>query len=769
MTLKVKIPRKMGVTFLFISTYLVMLLLPLLLGVLIYANSVHVIEEEISQSNETMLNQLRQAIDRRLIDLREMALKVELDTRVTALAYKKAPLDAEQRFAMVGIVRDFRSYLVPAPYIDRFFVYLSVHDIALTPQGTYDAPSLHALWFPNDTGSYTDWFTNITTVKAPQFSLSSSPAEPTLIYLQPFSYTSSETNVGTIAILMRPSAIQESVAAIQTLSQGTVLVIDRNNEILFSSQPDFAPNTLLYDELTGLRGNFQKQVDDELSLISHIASEVTEWKYAYVLPMSIYRTKITEIQQTSLIMLAVILTIGGLLIAYFVRINYNPIVKIVGMLRKNTSDLSGYGHNEYTLIQEIVSGLMREHDRMSSEIEMKNKSLRRLYIASLLQEGAADKESFRAANEQHDFGFSYDFFAVMLFEIEELGGLFEADADVYFIIENVFTELASKTPGAFCETGSRLACLINLSGDTGEKERLLRILKQLLVFFEEKFDILITIALSSVRHRSDDVPEALQEAMDAMEHKEITSSGGIVDYEGVMAQTEPERNFELFLQDEIKLDNLLTNREFTKSRQIMIEVCENLARMKEMPPKDVLRFRMLGLMNTILRALYSIKPLQAKRLVNALNPIKRLEDCQHLLDYRTCFIQVLDEAETYFAAAERKNPLCDDLTAYIKENYSDPNLGLALMADVFVMTESGLSRYFRKKVGIGLLEFIHRTRVQTAKNHLADPALSIKVIAGRVGLDSSDALIRIFKKYEGVTPGAYREILRRNSPVKKKR
>ena len=45
------------------------------------------------------------------------------------------------------------------------------------------------------------------------------------------------------------------------------------------------------------------------------------------------------------------------------------------------------------------------------------------------QEGAADGESFRTANEQYGFGFSHDFFAVLLFEIEELGGLFEADTD----------------------------------------------------------------------------------------------------------------------------------------------------------------------------------------------------------------------------------------------------------------------------------------------------------------------------------------------------
>jgi two-component system, response regulator YesN len=754
---------------LFAITYLVMLLLPLLLGVLIYFTSVNVIEDEISQSNVTMLNQMRQDIDRRLLDVREMAIKIGMDTRVVSLAYRTQPMDTAQRYTMYQVVQDFRAYLVPDRYIDRFFVYLFNHDIALTSKGTYNAQSLHALWYAGGKESFDDWYKCIKGVKAPRFLIPGGVSEAAMVYMQPFYISPSGTSVGTIAFFIYPTAIRESISANQTLVQGTVMLTGQDDRVLFSSHPDIPHDTIRFNELSGIRGAKQIMVNGESALVSYIRSEVTDWKYVYVLPMSVYRTKINYIQNMSLVLLAFILVIGGLLIAYFVHINYNPIVKIVSLLKKNPDGQNGHLHNEYTLIQDIVSDLVRDHDRMSSEIVKKDERLRQFIIARLMQEGAVDEGAFREANEQYGFGFTQDRFAVLLFEIEEYGGLLNKDKEIYYIIQSVFKDLAPDTAAAFTEADSYLACLVNLSCQEGEKGKLLRVVEQVLAFVEQKFDILITAAFSTVRHGVANVPEAYQEAMDAMEHKDISGAGGIVDYDAILAKPEPEQSFELFFQDETRLDNLLVNQDFEKARIVLSEVFDNLARMKAAPPKDVLRFRMLGLMNTLLRALFSVRPLQTKRIVGSCNPVKRLAECQRPEEYRQCFELVLSEAETRILDSDRKTPLWDDLTLYVREHYGDPNLSLTMMADVFDMTESGLSRYFRKKIGIGLLEYIHLTRVHEAKELLVKSNKSIKVIAGLVGLDSSDSFIRIFKKYEGVTPGSYREILHKDGPDKNSR
>lgn len=79
-----------------------------------------------------------------------------------------------------------------------------------------------------------------------------------------------------------------------------------------------------------------------------------------------------------------------------------------------------------------------------------------------------------------------------------------------------------------------------------------------------------------------------------------------------------------------------------------------------------------------------------------------------------------------------------------------------MIAEQFDISTSYLSRIFNKNMNTGLVDYIHKVRLENAKILLLTN-LSIKEIATKVGYNSSLALIRAFKKYEGNTPGKYRE------------
>jgi YesN/AraC family two-component response regulator len=95
---------------------------------------------------------------------------------------------------------------------------------------------------------------------------------------------------------------------------------------------------------------------------------------------------------------------------------------------------------------------------------------------------------------------------------------------------------------------------------------------------------------------------------------------------------------------------------------------------------------------------------------------------------------------------------------FIEENYSNPNLDITMIAEHFSITSSYLSKKFKSRTGISLLDFINKTRVEQAKKALADSKTRISDIAEACGFINSNTFIRVFKKYEGVTPGRFREI-----------
>ena len=93
------------------------------------------------------------------------------------------------------------------------------------------------------------------------------------------------------------------------------------------------------------------------------------------------------------------------------------------------------------------------------------------------------------------------------------------------------------------------------------------------------------------------------------------------------------------------------------------------------------------------------------------------------------------------------------------EHYTSADLSVALVAGELKVSTSFLSRVFRKKYEMSVLDYIHRQRVNAAKVFIRESGSTLETIAGRVGYMNALALIRAFKRCEGCTPTEYRRTL----------
>lgn len=96
----------------------------------------------------------------------------------------------------------------------------------------------------------------------------------------------------------------------------------------------------------------------------------------------------------------------------------------------------------------------------------------------------------------------------------------------------------------------------------------------------------------------------------------------------------------------------------------------------------------------------------------------------------------------------------------IKCQYSDKMLSTDGIAAQLQVSRSYLSSLFKQQIGIGLLDYIHRYRINEFKKEIQkNPNIRLHEAAERAGFGNQAALIRVFKKIEGVTPGQYRDEL----------
>ena len=96
-----------------------------------------------------------------------------------------------------------------------------------------------------------------------------------------------------------------------------------------------------------------------------------------------------------------------------------------------------------------------------------------------------------------------------------------------------------------------------------------------------------------------------------------------------------------------------------------------------------------------------------------------------------------------------------EIQEYINKNYKD-DINLKLIEELFFINKYEVSRHFKRITGYNFKTYLILVRISIAKDLLVDSDLSISEITNKIGYSSETLFIRMFKKYESITPTCYR-------------
>ncbi len=91
---------------------------------------------------------------------------------------------------------------------------------------------------------------------------------------------------------------------------------------------------------------------------------------------------------------------------------------------------------------------------------------------------------------------------------------------------------------------------------------------------------------------------------------------------------------------------------------------------------------------------------------------------------------------------------------YIRRNLHQP-ITIEEICDEACMSKPSLFRHFRNEVGFSPTDFINRERMRLAKQQLREKSKSVTDICYELGYNHLSYFVRLFKKYEGITPKQY--------------
>lgn len=110
------------------------------------------------------------------------------------------------------------------------------------------------------------------------------------------------------------------------------------------------------------------------------------------------------------------------------------------------------------------------------------------------------------------------------------------------------------------------------------------------------------------------------------------------------------------------------------------------------------------------------------------------------------------------------NLLANQLLEFIHNNYTS-QIDLTGLAEKFHATASHLARTFKKHVGLSIVSYVNKLRIDRSKVLLEDQSLSVQEIASSLGYESLNNFYKYFKIATGLTPASYRQKKKAGSEV----
>lgn len=387
-----------------------------------------------------------------------------------------------------------------------------------------------------------------------------------------------------------------------------------------------------------------------------------------------------------------------------------------------------------------------------------------LMIEKLLRGHFIDTAALARKLQMFDLHFEHDRFLVVLAQAVGSGNAFSSyDSDlrdggqVGLIVSSIFSELLSEQFACFpANLEDRYAFLLNFgtTDDDALLSQVAEICRTAVKFIQDNFSLELRVCVSG----SCDGLQRLHEIFRDTER--AADDANTIYRDGVCARTEGGASLQRPPEPTIEKQylNALVTQDFPMALQLTLEKVRDIYQESSALGLERVK-RFLGMRMQATGSVLAV-PLGEIRSGDSSvgDECNRLEQCATLGEIEQTLEHIFSLLDNQFNTAPADyNVTIGKVIRFINKKYMEPDLSVEMICDCMGKSRSYLSRLFKEKTGMNLLAYLHDTRLTEAKKLLTKTDLSISEIAAKVGYYSGWTLARAFKRYESITPTAYRK------------
>jgi AraC-like DNA-binding protein len=751
---------------------------PVIISSFVLAASVRLVKDETRRANKAILTQLRDIIDGQLEDVKKSALEAAINPGISAFVEVENPSEQIRSWDYFlkadDLIGDLNYYSLSNSIVKDCFIYFGASETVFTARGFEPVEDFYRSYYGYPETGVGQWLTQLFSSPISRFSelvlYDRTGKEVTsLIYVVPLPGPEKGQEV-LIVFVIDQEWIARTVRSLNTFRLEEVYILDTENRIWFSSAGD-EPDLEKIDLLAAARnGSTQFRTSSGVRMAAiRTESSLTDWIYLSVGPYRYLSGNSDWIKLLSLISIIASVVLGVLLAIYFARRNYSPVKSLIDLVSRDRAAFPFGNENEFEYIRGAVEEKDRRRKRLEKLVARQEKTLRQHYLARHLKGRVVPQE---AENKLSGLGRKVEtdtFFAVLLFHLHisdedeaEEGEALLPDIDNYFHTVQSCLKAKISKPAAFelIEVDGMPAAVLSFPKDSGlAVERYPTMIARTIVdCVEQHLPVIVTVALSSIHTESSRLPSAYTEALNAMEYRYLNSTGNVISSDDIESPTVERPAFAE--DDKRKLINLIRAGNGDEAEELFLEIVAGDKQGRDFS-LYTRKFFLFELAFTVIRSIqmpgnenredsfeeeYFKSILKSETLDETVETIRRK-------------IRSICRITRRRVEEGREHRIGERINSLIASRYADKNLSLTMLSDELSLNPQYLATLYKQETGDTILNRINLRRIAEVKKFLQESSDSLGVIAEKCGFGNTHSLIRVFKKYEGVTPGTYKEML----------
>ncbi len=715
-----------------IVSYMGILVIFIVFFIMIYGGIQYNIDKQMYLLNEITLKSFQNEMDKRIVAVNTTGISLIWDNLILdKLNRSDTETQGDAAYATYQVKKQLESYRKSNSYISDIYIYIKENNFVISSNTATGSEQFYNLNKDTLQSSYSEWIHKITgSFNGDYWSYHTSDGkeEVCLSYSLPAKTFGANGAHATMVLLLSEGIFQKNALEFCGLNGVSLDIRIKNMDLNY----------------------FSKETRPVFKTIT-ADSDLKGVKYSVHIPKNIYMKQQNILLFFLFSCFLLYMLVSVVFIVTSVRKNYNPLRDLIDDIKNTVDSKENADVGEYLYLRNAFHKVMEQQIENEKLITLQMEHLVESYLVQLLTGSLKASDVYK---NHVDFlkEFLYSKYAIIL--IKQMEGTEDLLNTERIGIHHKKGQ--SLLQGICVKIGQVHVVLVNGQDFTQEtwKENINLVWHNL----SEGTDG-YNMAVSTLHKINKGIHKVYYEMVYILQCMESSGKINAIAFE----ENFQRRYFSWYSkEDEIRLKNAIQSLDMERTKMVLNDMWESAAG-KSGLTMDEAKFLLIGQMNILYKSTKDICPaLYWKGIPIKYHVISQLDSMDEIKEMLMNSVKVIIEQMEVLTSGQDAEKIVNSAVEYVDKNYADGNLSVEKLCRNLGRSVSNVSKAFREYRQESILYYINYRRVQEAKQIIKQSKGEILMndLYTRVGFGSINTFIRAFKKYEGITPGSYVEILK---------